>query len=119
VPVPNTARDRIISWGVIVLVPGFIVTVLLLSAHLPDARDGLSARQRASVGPVLDGAPACGNPFGRVTDVAFDDPGRPTSMRYRCAWTVLGIGARTSTAGCAEGQWQYAGWREMSSAGEC
>jgi hypothetical protein len=117
--VPNTPRDRVISWSFWALLIGFPGAVLLLSAHLPDALDRLPARERAVAG-FLETAPVCGNAFGRVTEVELlDDPAGPRSIRYRCEWTVLGFFGRTHTAECAGGEWQYAGWLEMWSGGSC
>jgi hypothetical protein len=118
--VPNTSRDRVISWSFWALLVGFPSVVLLLSAHLPDEQDRLSARERAIAGPVLDEAPICANAFGRVTEVELDDhPGQARSFRYRCEWTVLGIAARTHTASCVGGAWEFSGWRDPWHAGEC
>jgi hypothetical protein len=117
--VPNTPRDRVISWSFWALLVGFPGVVLLLSAHLPDALDRLPAPERAIAAPVLDEAPICGNAFGRVTEVVIDVHEQPKSIRYRCAWTVLGIAARTHTAICVGGEWEFAGWRDPWDAGEC
>jgi hypothetical protein len=112
--VPNTLRDRVISWSLWAVLPG----VLLLSAHLPDALDRLPARERAIAG-FLDDAGICGLPFGRVVEVQIDDLDDPRSIHYRCGWTVLRLGSSTQEAYCAEGRWQVAGLREMHSTGSC
>ncbi len=116
--VPNTPRDRVISWLFWAALFGFPSVVLLLSAHLPDALDRLPAHEGEIAG-FLDGAGICGLPFGRVVEVQIDDLDDPRSIHYRCGWTVLRLGSSTQEAYCAEGHWQVAGFREMHSTGAC
>jgi hypothetical protein len=112
--VPNTRRDRIISWSLLAVLPG----VALLSVVVPDALDRLPSRERAIAG-FLDHAGPCDAPLARVTEVEIDDPDDPRSIRYRCEWTILGIGGHTTRAYCAESRWRYAGWREEQSGPNC
>ena len=51
--------------------------------------------------------------------MVVEDAVRPKVMRYRCAWTVLGIGKAAHEAYCVSGQWEYPGWRDPLHVGEC
>ena len=120
--VPVTRTDRLLARVGLVFVGAvvvFVSAVLLLSSHVPDAQDRLSPRERAIAGPVLNSALVCGNTFGRVTEVVLDDPRDPHTIRYGCAWTILGIGKSEHTANCIEGRWEYPGPYDLQHSGRC
>ena len=85
---------------------------------LPDARDRLSAADRAVADPVVDPAWLCGDPLlSHAPAVSVSADRR--RVEWTCAWGPLGLVRSSGKARCIDGSWEGTSFGGPTRLGPC
>lgn len=97
----------------IAIVVALVAVSVLPNQWLGDARASLP--DESTVDDVLDEAPFCDPPYGRVHSISGD---RFYDFTAVCAATWFGFPRRTVIGNCIDGGWYVNGWRDLVYTGE-